>query len=212
MVGNPNCSNRVKVHYVAGEDEDNKWISRHSDRLRPPQTSEAFKRNLTSTTHIVGSCPKDFVSSRDKPTNEEYDKGIALKGPREVRRSRILSDDARLAYDSQQQEMKAAIESNPRKRRRVTWVSKQEQFDSKFGTRKSVQKPKIAKSKAAHTVSKSSIDCSIKIKQETVNGETRPARRSEDQCVRDEGGLVSFLTSCLMRPVIHQCLQSSGAE
>lgn len=102
------------VHYVGGDDDEDEWIPKSSERLRPPQLERkgrgtaAPKLSNQSCSSISGC---DANNSRTSDSTE----------PRPIRRSRILSDDARLAMQLQEEEVKVARAkfSIPHKRARA---------------------------------------------------------------------------------------------
>jgi len=75
------------VHYVGGDTEEDEWIPFDSVRFRLPQPSAEKKEQINDA----------MADSEDNPGSE-----------RPMRRSRMLSDDARLALQLQDEELKAA--------------------------------------------------------------------------------------------------------
>ena len=98
------------VHYVGGNEDEVEWIPTNSERLRPPQV----ERKRKSESNLKQIKPDSF-QKQDVADNIPMD--IAEQRP--MRRSRMLSDDARLAMLLQQEEAKVArsLHSMPQKRR-----------------------------------------------------------------------------------------------
>ena len=115
-------NNRARIHYIGGDEDEDEWIPKSSDRLRPPQDEKKIETVdpppiiLTNSDH--GSAD-DYCSSLDQ---------------RPLRRSRLLSDDAKLALALQEQEVKAAREKISTSRKRNKAPVSREVKPSKHGT------------------------------------------------------------------------------
>ncbi len=88
----------VKLHYIGGDSSEDEWIAKCSQRLRPSQSGFG---NCETANH--DSTMRAKVGSNG--TSREDSSG---KDQRPVRRSRMISDDARLALQLHEAEMKAA--------------------------------------------------------------------------------------------------------
>jgi len=98
------------LHYVGGEDSEDEWIPLSSTRLRPPQ-SEAEPAEPSGLRADVVE-PAATRPSQHRPSQHAVDADGDGDGEssaqRPMRRSRMLSDDARLALQLQEEELKAA--------------------------------------------------------------------------------------------------------
>jgi hypothetical protein len=108
---------RVKIHYIGGKKNEDEWLPKSSLRLRPPQSQNKAKTQISSPGPSK-STPKVMPASecREVDSNQAHEDS----GQRPVRQSRITAGDARLAYMLQEEEMKATrkILSDIRKRKR----------------------------------------------------------------------------------------------
>jgi hypothetical protein len=96
-------NDRVRIHYVGGEEDEDEWIPISSARLRPPQDDN----KVGSSMNISESHHLDCYESRE------------VLDQRPVRRSRLTLNDARLALRLQKEEVKAARGKFPATRKRI---------------------------------------------------------------------------------------------
>jgi hypothetical protein len=100
-------NDRVRIHYVGGEEDEDEWIPISSGRLRPPEVENSKEISGHSK-----AAPK-VLSISESHHSDFYD-----CDQRPVRRSRLTSDDARLAFQLQKEEVKAARGQFPETRKR----------------------------------------------------------------------------------------------
>ena len=95
----------VRLHYIGGDSSEDEWIAKCSERLRPSQSSLENADNVSTMKANEGS--SGTISREDSSGKDQ----------RPVRRSRMISDDARLALQLHEAEMRAArgTSSYPRK-------------------------------------------------------------------------------------------------
>ena len=107
-------NDRVRIHYIGGDEDEDEWISKFSERLRPPQDDKVDSNGAFR----AKECLNSFAEDHDSDNHQ----GDDASDHRPLRRSRMLSDDARFALQLQQQEVKAARGKGtfPRKRSKVT--------------------------------------------------------------------------------------------
>ena len=88
---------RVMIHYVGGDEDEDEWIPKDSTRLRLPQDEiPPVKKNVSKSGTAKASLCTDDRAESDGSSQ------------RPVRRSRLLSDDARLALVLQEEELRAS--------------------------------------------------------------------------------------------------------
>ena len=93
-------TDRVLLHYVGGEEEEDEWILTGSSRLRPPQSEAEPAEPSGLRADVVepaAARPSDHAANMESDSSAQ----------RPMRRSRMLSDDARLALQLQEEELKA---------------------------------------------------------------------------------------------------------
>ncbi len=99
---------RAMIHYVGGEEDEDEWIQMNSTRLRPPQGSKvesSSSLNGAKKQGISAGCPDKGQAA---PVGVDNTTGHDVAGQRPMRRSRMLSDDARLALALQKGELRAS--------------------------------------------------------------------------------------------------------
>jgi hypothetical protein len=90
---------QIKVHYVGADSDEDEWILKTSERLRPPEGAKILIEKKLSNTERM------YLPANVENVNKDVGKNASEEKP--VRRSRILSDDARLAYQLQKEELMA---------------------------------------------------------------------------------------------------------
>ena len=96
---------RVMIHYVGGDEDEDEWIPKDSTRLRLPQDERPPVHRSS------GIVEKKLLSKPDKAKASSRVDELAESGgssQRPVRRSRLLSDDARLALALQEEELRVS--------------------------------------------------------------------------------------------------------
>jgi hypothetical protein len=180
-------SDRVMVHYIGGDDDEDEWIPKCSERLRPSQ-----KKGRTSGTSKSMQHNSSLLSDNDVDRSQSKDSAES----RPMRRSRMLSDDARLAMQLQEEEVKVARAkfSMPQKRGRVanhtlkaespsgTSLSSFKDSDVHVNSRTKATQG----SKESHSSIKkmrcSPVKESPKNSSSTIKKETEPAAASKPSC------------------------------
>ena len=93
------------IHYVGGDEDEDEWIPKDSTRLRLPQDERPPVHRSS------GIVEKKLLSKPDKAKASSRVDELAESGgssQRPVRRSRLLSDDARLALALQEEELRVS--------------------------------------------------------------------------------------------------------
>eukprot|EP00291_Cryptomonas_curvata_P019737 CAMPEP_0172176828 /NCGR_PEP_ID=MMETSP1050-20130122/15062_1 /TAXON_ID=233186 /ORGANISM="Cryptomonas curvata, Strain CCAP979/52" /LENGTH=309 /DNA_ID=CAMNT_0012849209 /DNA_START=383 /DNA_END=1312 /DNA_ORIENTATION=- len=93
----------VMIHYVGGNEDEDEWILKTSDRLRPPQP--AIMPEGSSVTTVITK--KHSISGLNVRELDDHQRSKSAD-QRPMRQSRILSNDSRLAMQLQEQEVMAA--------------------------------------------------------------------------------------------------------
>ncbi len=99
---------RAMIHYVGGEEDEDEWINMNSTRLRPPQGPKVATSSSPSGPNKQGFSARRPDKVRSLPKGVENIAGQDVAEQRPVRRSRMLSDDARLALALQEEELRAS--------------------------------------------------------------------------------------------------------
>ena len=94
---------RVMIHYVGGSEDEDEWILKTSDRLRPPQP--AIMPEVSSVSTVIAM--KHPISGLNVRDSDDHPRSNTTE-QRPMRQSRILSNDSRLAMQLQEQEVMAA--------------------------------------------------------------------------------------------------------
>ena len=99
---------RVMIHYVGGDEDEDEWINKDSIRLRPSEVAEEKKSSKNSRKRAT-SDQAEFIKQGSACKVEMDNNGTTnVAEHRPIRRSRILSDDARLAMILQEQDDRAS--------------------------------------------------------------------------------------------------------
>ena len=93
----------IRIHYEGGDEDEDEWVAKCSDRLRPPQHEGDSERLCSSKSPKSPGRVVPFTEDRD--VDGHRDAGMEH---RPVRKSRMMSDDARLALQLQEEEVRAA--------------------------------------------------------------------------------------------------------
>ena len=93
------------IHYVGGDEDEDEWIRKNSDRLRPAQTVKPSPAKISSEVKVGKPTVEQKLDSRN------YEKGVQhanICDDRPKRKSSVSADDARLALALQEQELRAS--------------------------------------------------------------------------------------------------------
>ena len=90
------------IHYVGGDEDEDEWISKDSERLRPAQ-SLTVQSSLARKTATIAK--QDDVTRLDPDKAEQQ---ATMCDNRPKRKSSVSADDARLARTLQEQELRAS--------------------------------------------------------------------------------------------------------
>uniref|UniRef100_A0A7S0M9U5 Uncharacterized protein n=2 Tax=Cryptomonas curvata TaxID=233186 RepID=A0A7S0M9U5_9CRYP len=96
------------IHYVGGEEDEDEWINMNSTRLRPPQDPKVASLSSPVGAKKQRSSARSSNKGRALPVVVENTAGQDAAVQRPMRRSRMLSDDARLALALQEEELRAS--------------------------------------------------------------------------------------------------------
>ena len=103
------------IHYIGGKEDEDEWINKDSHRLRPPQhAGNSFTHKEIDKSSNFSDAPNQHKMIADAKVM-----GAEECGQRPHRKSRVSSDDARLAHALQEEEVRASrmrkLSSAPRK-------------------------------------------------------------------------------------------------
>jgi hypothetical protein len=99
---------RAMIHYVGGEEDEDEWINMNSARLRPPQLPKVPSSSSPSGAKKQGFSARCSDKKQTLSVGVKDTSGYDDAGQRPMRRSRMLSDDARLALALQEEELRAS--------------------------------------------------------------------------------------------------------
>ncbi len=122
---------RIMIHYVGGDENEDEWILKSSDRLRPTQSARVPE---------ISSLLKNKHPELDARELDSHQQMNEAGKQRPIRRSRVLSNDSRLAMQLQEQEVKAAASA----RRKILHKEKKSQIQSRQASMNSIEGQTLA--------------------------------------------------------------------
>jgi hypothetical protein len=162
----------VMIHYVGGEADEDEWISKDSERLRPARES---KKRLSQASKAES---QQTIKKDDAKIMCELGLSARREG-RPKRQSSISSDDARLALALQEEELRASRAGRARSSA-SKWRGAYPRPDTRKNARLEIGLP-VDECKSAI----------IKVKAQNQASEKKPApdSRPDIQAQREENGL-----------------------